>query len=279
MAVVVFWPSPVSSCIFLLFACLLATTALLELFRLTATLGYPGYPGLTTTITLFLIVAHAAGPAAILISPRTVEPFEIILFVFLLSVGFVRCFSEDDQKCGVLNLLVSAGAFLYLGWTLSFLVRIYFFGPAAENGPYLFLFIVLTTKANDIGGYVFGNLTAKAFGGNHKIMPRLSPGKSWEGLGGSVLFSVGTACLMLALLDERLLVAGAPLFAVSAAVTAGVLIALLGFCGDLSESIIKRAAGAKDAGRIIPGMGGVLDVVDSLILVSPVFYAYLVMIT
>lgn len=127
----------------------------------------------------------------------------------------------------------------------------------------LFLVVVLfLTWASDIGGYLFGRLWGKK-----KLAPKLSPAKTWEGAAGAVLLTIATATLFKYLL---------PLEAVSLgqAILLGLIASLAAQLGDLFESSIKRYAGLKDSGNIIPGHGGVLDRFDSFMLVLPIVYYF-----
>ena len=155
------------------------------------------------------------------------------------------------------------------------MIRIYCFAPGTRAGPFLVLFVILVTKFNDIGGYTVGNLSHRLIGRNHKMTPRLSPKKSWEGLVGSVVFSVAIACLLVYWLGDRMQPHDQLLISMPVAVCIGVAVAILGVWGDLAESVIKRGTGVKDSGAIVPGIGGLLDVLDSLVFVAPLFYWYI----
>ena len=150
-------------------------------------------------------------------------------------------------------------AFCYLGLMFGFIVAI-----RREQSAWVLLWVVLVTKSCDIGAFFVGRAL-----GRHKLIPWLSPGKTWEGLAGGAALSavVGAAGLLLMGYMDRprqeLLVAG---------LGAGVLFAVVGQAGDLIESLFKRDAGIKDSGATIPGFGGVLDVLDSMLLVAPVAY-------
>jgi phosphatidate cytidylyltransferase len=213
--------------------------------------------------------AESAGP----LKGKPVE--QLIVLLFLLG-GFCLVFRGRELKQGVLDLFVSLGGLFYLGWTLAFLVRVYSHGDGRQ-GTLLFFFLILVTKCGDIGGYALGLASARRPGGNHKMTPVLSPKKSWEGFVGSLLFSaVAGALIPLAAggsLVSHQTVAVTPL---SGAVL-GLVLAAVGLIGDLAESALKRAAGVKDSGNTLPGMGGVLDVIDSLVFVGPLGYAYLVL--
>jgi phosphatidate cytidylyltransferase len=122
---------------------------------------------------------------------------------------------------------------------------------AADDGPKRVLVFILLTVANDIGGYAAG-----VFFGKHPIAAQISPKKSWEGFAGSLVLqaAVGAAAFVL-LLD-------APWWQ---GVLAGVVLTVTATAGDFSESAIKRDLGIKDMGRLLPGHGGMMDRLDSLI--------------
>lgn len=128
-------------------------------------------------------------------------------------------------------------------------------------GVSLLFFIVFTTQTNDICQYLWG----KALGA-HKVTPLVSPNKTWEGLIGGVLSSVAIACLIGPYLTP---LRGWHVPAV------GLLIGCAGFLGDIVMSAVKRDLGIKDYGTVLPGHGGVLDRVDSLIFTAPLFFHYL----
>ena len=132
------------------------------------------------------------------------------------------------------------------------------------NWNVLFLFFILATKIGDIGAYVTGTLSNKILkGGNHKMIPSISPGKSYEGAVGGLLFTV----LLCLAFHYWIPFISTPLYAV----ITGILFFFFGMAGDLAESSLKRMCEIKDSGNIIPGIGGVLDLVDSLLLNTPIF--------
>lgn len=271
----VFWDHPAAAWVFVVFGCICVTVALAEFLAMTAVAGFPGYRILTVLAGLLYVLATAGGAAGC--SPDSLTT--LIPGIFIIAV-FLAAFREADLRLGLMNAVVSLGGFLYLCWTLSFLVRIYFFAPDTRAGPVLALFLILVTKFNDIGGYTVGNITGRLLpGGNHKVTPRLSPKKSWEGLFGSVLFSIGIACALLHWWGDAMTYDGHPLLTLPVAIVIGFVCAILGFWGDLAESVVKRGTGVKDSGAIIPGMGGLLDVLDSLVFVAPLFYWYLLVVS
>jgi phosphatidate cytidylyltransferase len=128
--------------------------------------------------------------------------------------------------------------------------------PAGAAG--LVLYLVLLTEFNDVMQYVWGKML-----GRRKIIPSVSPGKTWAGLVGGALTTAAAGGLLALLLTP---------FSLPQGVLAGLLIGLTGFVGDVVISAVKRDLGVKDAGALIPGHGGVLDRLDSLLYTTPLFY-------
>lgn len=135
-----------------------------------------------------------------------------------------------------------------------------------------FLFLVLLTEMNDIMQAVVGRKFGK-----HKITPEVSPNKSLEGLVGGV---VSTVALSIALAPwlTTLTLGVSKIHGVSLSVVAGILISLFGFLGDINMSAIKRDAGIKDGSSLLPGMGGVIDRIDSMTFTGPAFYYFVVLV-
>jgi phosphatidate cytidylyltransferase len=221
--------------------------------------------GLTATALPDMIAARdqltVASPIAdkhLGIHPAVLPSAAVILLV--CAVGSA---SRGHTTKGVAAGLGSAFlAFVYLGVIFAFVVML-----RVEHHPYLLLWALLVTKSCDIGAY----FTGKAIG-RHKLIPWLSPGKTKEGLLGGVIFSTIIAVAGAYLLNHTLHVkAPSPWSAAGA----GVLFGLIGQAGDLMASLLKRDAGIKDSGRILPGFGGILDVIDSPLLVMPFAYWWL----
>jgi len=169
--------------------------------------------------------------------------------------------------------------FVYLGVLPGYLMAI-----RAWHSPWVLIAIIGITKACDIGAY----FTGMAFG-KHKLIPWLSPGKTWEGLIGGMVLSAGLA-IGLAALGNYADATGywvrdngsrefvQVLYPLWFAGIAGLLIGLIGQFGDLAASLFKRDAGIKDSGKAIPGFGGVLDVIDSPIVTAPFAYWMLMLV-
>lgn len=170
---------------------------------------------------------------------------------------------------------------MFLGYGIShaaLLMRhpMYSAGPAGPAG--WFLFLVILTEANDIFQAIVGRLLGAHK--RHRIAPVISPNKTWEGFLGGMLLTVMLAPLISPWLTTLGRQGGPfslaePLQPWIAPILAAILIAFAGFFGDINMSAIKRDSGVKDSGNLLPGMGGVIDRVDSLTLTAPVFVYFL----
>ncbi len=130
----------------------------------------------------------------------------------------------------------------------------------AAGGQGLLLFLVFLTQFNDVAQYVWGKLFGK-----HKVLPVVSPKKTWQGLLGGVGTTIVTAMLIAPYLTP---------FDTLHAALAGLVIGAFGFIGDVSISAIKRDIGVKDTGTLIPGHGGIMDRIDSLTYTAPLFFHF-----
>lgn len=162
-------------------------------------------------------------------------------------------------RFGISGVLANCGATLfaiyYLGILSCFVLAI-----RIEFGLWELLMFVCVIKSSDIGAWAIG----RKFG-VHKFSPRISPGKTWEGMGGAVGASVLVAVLFAVFCG---------IMVWPAALVFGVFLAFVGQLGDLAESIIKRDAGQKDSADKVPGFGGILDIVDSPLMAAPFAYLF-----
>jgi phosphatidate cytidylyltransferase len=188
-----------------------------------------------------------------------------LLLLILMGI-FFRLFGYADSRQALRNALGTLFGVLYVAFFWSFFVRLYMAGGAHSPGFTAF-YLLLAVKWGDAGGYFIGSRF-----GRHKLCPRISPKKSWEGLLGSILFSSLVGVLWCFVTDGRL---GSRDFCLTHALILGVLLPVVGTAGDLVESLFKRAVDLKDSGAIAHGMGGMLDMIDSLLFASPFFYIYI----
>ena len=175
---------------------------------------------------------------------------------------------------GLLAVAANLLGFVYIAFLFNFAARITFIAPGANavpglvgsSGAFLLLWLLAVTKFTDMGAYIVGSMI-----GRHKMIPHVSPGKTWEGFGGALLFSQLAACGLYALFPGQL-----SFFKEwGHVVFLGVLLSILAVIGDLAESVLKRAINAKDSGTMLPGIGGSLDLIDSLCFTAPALYFYL----
>lgn len=187
--------------------------------------------------------------------------FIVIGFLLILFMQFAR----RDNRHAILGLSTTLFGVLYVAWFFSFLVKIRFMLPGID-GIKLLGFILLVTKSADIGALLIGSSFGKR---KHPLLPKVSPNKSVEGTVGAVLLSACTALVFRSCLPAELHFPLWQIFFI------GAFFGGLGQLGDLSESLIKRDCGVKDSGKFLPGMGGVLDIIDSLLFSAPAFYLYI----
>ncbi len=181
----------------------------------------------------------------------------------LVIVGSMAFYARGQQVEGMLAAVGGAlFSFAYLGLLMGFVVLI-----RREHEVWVLLWVIAVTKACDIGAFFTGTAIGK-----RKLIPWLSPGKTWEGLVGGLVTSAAVAVLGAWMLRAW---AGIEMPGVAMTAAAGAAFGLVGQAGDLAASMLKRDAGVKDSGRTLPGFGGVLDVIDSPLLVLPVAFWWL----
>lgn len=210
--------------------------------------------GALVFVLLFVEALRGAGLGGLLPAAVPVLPFVMVL---LLSALLHRA-AEIPAALPALAATLFGAAYLgALGGTMAALRTLH----PDEEGAWRVAFLLAVIMSADTFAFAAGT----AFG-RHKLAPRVSPGKTVEGLGGGLAGGV-----VAALLVRRL---GLPDLPVAHAVLLGASVAGLGVVGDLAESFLKRWAGAKDSGALFPGHGGMLDRLDSLLFGAPVLYYY-----
>ena len=195
-----------------------------------------------------------------------VHIFIVCFWILLLTQVFFKRLERS-----LANTAVSLFGSVYVGLPLAVALYVFRHGASAwglayeHAGSNLLMFLILTAWATDIGGYCIGKPL-----GRHKLTPVLSPNKSIEGLVGGGALAVASGLLLRWLwphMDEMI--------SWGEAVLLPLAFTAIGTVGDLAESAFKRDAGVKDSGKTYTGHGGMLDVLDSLLLCAPVFYLYL----
>ncbi len=186
--------------------------------------------------------------------------FHTYYIAFTAAFTLLAVFFYQGRKFGtqgtVINCSVTFFAVFYLGFLSSFVL-----GIRVDFGLWPLFMFIFVVKSSDIGAYTLGKLFGK-----HKFAPRISPGKTWEGMAGAVLFAAVVSVIFSKTCN---------IMNTGPAILFGVMFAFLGQLGDLAESMIKRDVEIKDSSKTLPGFGGVLDVIDSPLATAPIAYAFL----
>jgi len=248
---------------------------LYEFYQLSEKLGAKPYklPGYITGICMFGYGIMANSTLAVCYPIETMLPF---IFAFIFFIFIAGLFDKAPNT--VLNISFTIAGLIYAIIPFMILINIscidktYTFNHPTGNyyndmAPYNYhyvLGIILLIWASDVCAYLVGSLIGK-----NKLYERISPGKTWEGSVGSAILTIGCSFIVAHWFHE---------LSLTHWIVISILVSVFGTIGDLVESMLKRQAGVKDSGRIMPGHGGILDRFDSLLFVSPFIYAYLVLI-
>ena len=237
--------------------------AIFETYRL-APAGAGRLPlalGVVAVLALLLTAEAASGKADYL----TASGIVLAVWTLIAALWFIACYSGERPVAAFLLLLLGP---VYAGFMLGHGLAIYdiasSLGGAENLGRNWLLFTLAGTSASDTGAYAVGRLI-----GRHRMAPRVSPGKTWEGVAGGFVASVGAMLAVGALLGL-----GVELWEYA---VVSLVVAIVAQAGDLAESSMKRAANVKNSGSIMPGHGGLLDRIDSILFALPAVYYLLAM--
>lgn len=208
------------------------------------------------TYKYFGIGMGAVIPLSILFHFEVTKVWELWFMVLTLLFLILMQFRRRENTGAILEISTTIFGILYVSWFLSFIIKVRYL----SGGIGLLVSLLLITKLGDIGAYLVGVRLGKT-----PLIPRISPKKSVEGAIGGLVFSVLGALISGIFLN----------FSYPHLIFIGIFLGILGQLGDLSESLIKRDCQIKDSGVIFPGMGGALDLIDSLTFTAPVFYFYI----
>lgn len=218
------------------------------------------------TATFFALALGRPGEAA-------AYRWEHIVLLVGLIVVFVRQFPQKHNDKPLETIACTLLGVLYVPYLLNFLTRLAFTwdecGLLTRIGPtgrLLVFYLIVVVKCTDTGAYFVGR-----FLGKHTLFPRISPAKTWEGLFGGIGSALLGSWIFFLAVEGQL---GAVEMHGRDVVILGLVLSVSGVLGDMFESLLKRACGMKDSGGSIPGMGGILDVLDSLLFGAPLLYIY-----
>lgn len=235
------------------------STAVWEYCQMAYHKGYSPLSGLSiigTVLYVFGIFFSTQTPFA--------HAFPQIALFITLTGTFLYYFFKGRNP--LVNTAITLFPIAYLAIPLSCIISINYFhftegSPVVQDGRLWLFYAAATTKMSDIGGYFFGKQI-----GRRLLSPMISPNKTWEGAIGGLCCAVLTSYLFTYVVE----------LGVATSIILGVIIALLAQFGDLAESLLKRDTGFKDSSHI-PGLGGSLDMVDSLVFTLPFVYLFLVL--
>jgi phosphatidate cytidylyltransferase len=166
------------------------------------------------------------------------------------------------------RIFVALAGFVYVAFLFSFAWRLVLVPRWDGTGPlpgiFYLLFVIAVTKFTDMGAYAVGVVF-----GRHKMIPHISPGKTWEGLAGAFLGAFAAAHGMVAVFGHHV-----PMIDHRHAAGLAVTLAVITVVADLAESVLKRCLEVKDSGHLLPGIGGALDLIDSLLFTCPAAWLY-----
>jgi len=195
-------------------------------------------------------------PLSIMFRFELTKKWELLCIVLVLLILTMMQFKRRQSQGAIIGISTTIFGILYVSWFLSFIIKI----RQLANGIGFFASLLIITKLGDIGAYLVGSRF-----GRTPLLPRISPNKSIEGSIGGFIFSILGAIVCKSMLP----------FSYGHLIFIGAVLGILAQMGDLSESLMKRDSHTKDSAAIFPGMGGVLDVVDSLLFTAPVYYFYI----
>lgn len=250
----------------------ISTLAILEFYRLMEMTGVKSFKGLgVLSGGLVIVVTWISRMQEI---GGRWEPEPALLAMLVVAV-FLRLFPQKHNGRPLHTAASTVFGVLYVSVLFNYLTKLLYawepagvLSPVGPTGRLFFFYLLAVVKFSDIGAYLVGSRW-----GRHKLIPRISLGKTMEGCAGGV--ASGLVASLVFFLAGQGRMGAVSMSALDAAVL-GILLPLLGLAGDLSESVLKRSAGMKDSSSIIPGLGGVLDILDSMLFTVPALYFYAV---
>lgn len=251
---------------FVLLIAVIVGTALWEFYAVATAIQAPSLRPLSKYAifcsAIYIVATFLATPSVALLS--STAPQFVLLFTLATLFGY---FCITDLQPFV-NIAVTLFGMIYLTLPLAFLISINYFFPqdSLQDGRLWLIYLLLVTKMTDIGAYICGkNL------GSTKITPYISPSKTLEGAVGGIVAATLTSALVCTVVHPFI---SMPSLSLATSLWLGALLGIVAEFGDLAESLLKREGNVKDSNQL-PGLGGVLDVVDSLVFTAPLLYFFL----
>jgi phosphatidate cytidylyltransferase len=204
------------------------------------------------------------------IGPADSYDFEVaVLLFFLLTVFGRQLFARLRHAEPLQTMAYTLFGLLYVLWLFNFTTKILYLTPRSPSGvvtgQFYVLYLIAVTKFSDMGAYLTGSAI-----GRHLMSPQISAKKTWEGFFGALVLA-----LLCSLMLFKLMPAHLSELTWTHATVLGLLLGVGAVIGDLAESIVKRSTRVKDSGGLLPGIGGALDLIDSLLFTAPLLFFYL----
>jgi phosphatidate cytidylyltransferase len=242
--------------------------ALLEFYRMLDHKGLPNFK--VTGMICGVVMLLGSFNYFAKMGPAHSYDFEVAVLLFFLLTMFARqMFARLRGDEPLQTMAYTLFGLLYVLWLYNFITKIVYVVPrsstGAVTGQFYVLYLITVTKFSDMGAYLTGSVI-----GRHQMIPHISPKKTWEGFGGALVFSLLASLALYKLMPGHLSV-----LTMAHATVLGLLLGFAAVIGDLAESIIKRSTGVKNSGNMLPGIGGALDLVDSLLFTAPLLFFYL----
>ena len=213
----------------------------------------------------FGLTLGAIIPITVYFHVHLTPKLQLLAVLLALFVTFLLELTRKETHQVVLSMSATLFGVLYIAWCFSFTLKIRMIGPGNDLGFLLLAYMLIVTKFQDIGAFMVGSHL-----GRTPFLRHVSPKKTLEGAVGGIAASVVASMVF-----GSFMITEMPFYHT---IILGVILGIVSQLGDLFESLIKRDTGVKDSGTLIPGMGGVLDIIDSIIFAAPVFYFYLTMV-
>ncbi|MFH0877102.1 MAG: phosphatidate cytidylyltransferase [Candidatus Omnitrophota bacterium] len=239
--------------VFFLTVVALIALGLYEFLAMIEKKGIPMYKYFGTVLGIII-------PLSVYFRFELTKGWELLFITLALLTLFILQLSRSESTHAVVAISTTMFGVLYVAWFFSFMIKI----RLLPSGTAMVGCLLLVTKGTDIGAFLVGTKW-----GRHCLLPRISPKKTIEGTLGGLGFGV------LGALASKSFLPHLPIFSWPNMIFLGLALGVIGILGDLCESLIKRDCLAKDSNTIFPGMGGVLDIIDSLLFTAPAFYFYL----
>ena len=254
-----------------LFYALICAFGLLALWEFYGMLDHRGLPNFKITGMICGVVMLAGSFYYFAkMGPAQSYDFEVaVLLFFLLTVFARQMFARLREDEPLQTMAYTLFGLLYVLWLFNFNTKILYLTPRSSSGlvtgQFYCLYLIAVTKFSDMGAYLTGSAI-----GRHLMVSHISAKKTWEGFFGALGFALLASLMLFKLMPVHL-----SILTWTHATALGLLLGFAAVIGDLAESIVKRSTGVKDSGNLLPGIGGALDLVDSLLFTAPLLFFYM----